>query len=248
MDLSAFWPAVRDEYFAPDGDNARPLADARYREVLLRLNGMTTPCVMHLLNRAVQHLATEEIYLEIGVYRGATLIGALVDNHGVALAVDDRSNGSDDGLDNASEFWRNIGMWDMDGRIAGVARSDVHAFFTTYGTKPDRIVELPPTGMPMPTPDAMVAPPVGVLFLDGNHPDADDCFRSLMECRRLLADTALIVADDMNMDKIHDAVYRFVAEEPRATLLWDRRTPGHMHASWWNGVGVIAWQASMSVG
>lgn len=217
------------------------LLDARpYEAVLRRLHGMTTPSVMHLLNQACRRLEPGEIYLEVGCYRGSTLIGALLDNQAWALAIDDRSNSSHDGLDNASEFWRNVGRAGVVGRVIGVVRANVHDVFSGELLAAD--VETAPYGnVETQTLDAI--PPVGVLMLDGNHADAGETLRSLRECIPYLAPRAVIVMDDANMPKIHEAAHAFVESDARASLLFDRRTPGHQHPSWWNGTIVIGWEA-----
>ena len=241
MNLTAFWPALRRDYtsFEGNGPADGPKDAARYRDIIHRLDAMTTPSVMHALNRAVSLLEPGEIYLEIGCYRGSTLIGAMRGNDAAALAVDDRSNHSPDGLDNAAEFWRNVEAFGVN--VLGVVRADVHQFLAAANTDTPQLLEQCAPGTAAVYCPVQV-PPVGVLFVDGNHQDADDTLATLRGCVPLLAPRAVILMDDANMPKIHEAAHRWVAEEPRARLLFDRRTPHHMHHTFWNGTIAIGWE------
>src|SRR5689334_22420166 len=91
MNLEHFLNTLPDEYYAWSAMSAYPRDPLRYVEVLDHVQGMTTPSTMHLLNYACQHLAPGEVYLETGTWRGATFIGALLDNAARGFAIDDHS-------------------------------------------------------------------------------------------------------------------------------------------------------------
>jgi predicted O-methyltransferase YrrM len=247
MLLHQFTPATL--FHDLDGNSVSPVGgSARYDAVMRSLDAMTTPNVMHLLNSACRLLEPGEIYLEIGCYRGSTLIGALLGNDAHALAVDDRSNGSPDGKDNAAEFWRAVEAWNVETRLYGVVRSDVHAFFRETAAATDEEAG-PPVDVEQQHGNvrrfrysSAWQGIVGVLLLDGNHANSEDTYRSLRECIPLLAKRALIIMDDGNMEKIHTAAARFVETYAQASLILDRRTPGHMHHTFWNGSICIGWE------
>ena len=68
--------------------NTYPRDPLPYVEILERVQGMTTPATMLMLNRAVSCLDVGECYLEVGTWRGATLIGARLGNDARGYAID----------------------------------------------------------------------------------------------------------------------------------------------------------------
>jgi len=62
-----------------------------FDDVTKQVHGMTRPGIMYLLNTAVQMLENDEIYCEIGVFHGLSLISALINNNKTAYAVDNFS-------------------------------------------------------------------------------------------------------------------------------------------------------------
>lgn len=103
MNIRAFAESLPKEYYKWGSFNAMPYDFRRYAEVLDSVQGMTTPSNMHLLNLAVQQLAPDECYLEVGTWRGATLIGALLGNEGFGYAIDNDTMDEHDGDDKSSQ-------------------------------------------------------------------------------------------------------------------------------------------------
>lgn len=69
-------------------DKAEQLKSKLTPEYIKKLDGLSTPKVWHLLNNIV---AQHETYLEVGVFKGSTLMAALYGNNPYAVAVDDFS-------------------------------------------------------------------------------------------------------------------------------------------------------------
>ncbi|HLX38632.1 MAG TPA: hypothetical protein VKR29_12560, partial [Candidatus Binataceae bacterium] len=55
---------------------ARHPDDRRLADVLTEVPGMATENKLMLLNLAVAHLADGEVYVEVGCYKGASIVGA----------------------------------------------------------------------------------------------------------------------------------------------------------------------------
>ena len=64
---------------------ARNPEDRRLKNLLDEIPGMATENKLFLLNRAVAHLSAGEVYVEVGSYRGASVIGAALGNPGAKL-------------------------------------------------------------------------------------------------------------------------------------------------------------------
>lgn len=69
-------------------------------EFITSLDGLSSPKVWHLLNNLV---AQSDTYLEVGVFKGSTLLAALYNNNPYAVAVDNFSMAPD----TRAEFFKN---------------------------------------------------------------------------------------------------------------------------------------------
>ena len=227
MDIRA-WAATLDQGFYGWGSiNAYPRNAARYCAVLDSVQGMTTPSTMHLLNLAVQQLATDECYLEVGTWRGATIIGALLGNDAYGVAIDDDSMNEHDEDERASwEVWlENCAAFGVDTR-ARYINGSVPALY-------DRLHNEFVSGMP----------PVGVYLFDGDKSTEDAAYEGLAGVIPFLSDEALIFVDDANEITIRLAVYRLERAYPdKLVKILDIPTPGNCWPCFWNGIMALAWK------
>jgi len=181
---------------------------------------MTTPSVLQLLSHAVGCLEKGELYLEVGSYRGATLIGAL----------DANPSAKGYAVDNFSEF-------DPSGDGVAILRQNLESFeIGTRVTFTDGDFEEILTGRSFVrnTKDR-----VGVYLYDAAH-DYRSQFMGLLLIRPFLASRAVMIVDDANWDAVAQATDDFVRVEPRCRLEL-RLTPSAGHARFWNGLDVLSW-------
>jgi hypothetical protein len=199
--------------------SVRPKSD-RFAQVLARVPGMTTPSVLQLLNLATGLLGEGEAYCEVGCWRGATLIGALLGRPGcVAHAADDFSQFDPRG-DNEAALGRNLGAFGLAGQVR-FRRQHFEPF----------VRELRGSGVR-----------VGVYLYDGAH-DYRSQLLGLLLAVPLLAERALIVVDDGNFAAVKQATWDFLAAQPPCRLLLELPTPGNGDPSFWNGLYVLGWEA-----
>src|ERR687884_1091618 len=96
----------------PDAETPR---DERFAAVLEEVPGLARPNNLALLNLAARRVAPGETYVEVGAFRGSSLIGALLDNDGVEfVAVDDFSHSGA----SRDELERNLARFGFEGRVA----------------------------------------------------------------------------------------------------------------------------------
>ncbi len=230
MNIRAWAESLPNEFWGWGSVNAYPREPGRYCGVLDTVQGMTTPSTMHLLNLAVQQLGPNECYLEVGTWRGATLIGALLNNHGVGVAIDDDSMNDHDG-DNelSSDVWDlNMFKHNMRDRVTYVSGvvPDIftHTNFTALMLDPVRV-------------------PVGVYLFDGDKSTERAAHEGLSGVLPFLADEALIFVDDANEINIRRAVYKLNRAYPdNVYTLLDIPTPGNCWPCFWNGIMALAWK------
>ena len=217
MDLEAFQAALAG-LFGGDLRADHP-TDRRFRAVLDDVPGMATENKLALLNLAAAHLEPGEAYLEVGSFKGLSLIGAMLGNDGRRFYA----------IENFLEF-------NPDGR----ARAELEANLARWaGPGGARVLEgdcfdLLRTG-------AGLEEPVGVYFYDGAHGRLPH-YLALAVAEPWLADRALVVIDDASWPIVARATDRYVAAHPGYRLLFDLAAEREEDPRWWNGVRVYAFE------
>lgn len=221
MNLRAWANSLDSAFWKWGTFNAYPRFPNPYIEVLEHVQGMTTPSTMQLLNLACRHLGPGECYLEVGTWRGATLIGALLGNDAYGVAIDDDSMDEHDGDDLKSED-----VWDAN--VMG------------FGIGPR--VEYVNGSVPTVWQELGLRTPVGVYLFDGDKSTPDAAYAGLAGVLPFLADEALVVVDDGNEMTIRMAVAQLEREHAgRLYKILDIPTPGNCWPMWWNGLMCLAW-------
>ena len=227
MDIRKWAARIPHEFYTWGGVNAAPWNLHDYRPIVdpaspTFVQGMSTPSNMHLINVGVQCMGPSECYLEVGAWRGRTLIGALLGNDAFGIAIDDDSmNEHDEDKRSSQDVWHeNVARFGMTERTEYVNGS-VPAVWATLGLRT----------------------PVGVYLFDGDKSTAAAAYDGLAGVVPFLADEALIIVDDANEITIRMAVDKFERAHPtQAFKIIDIPTPGNCWPMFWNGVLALAWR------
>lgn len=217
MDTAAF--AARLPGCFPGGDllAGAPL-DRRFGKVVESIDGMSTEHSLTLLNLAASLLGPDETYLEVGSYRGRSLVGAALDQaHDRFVAIE---NFREFGLDPAeSERLLRAALrdWGIAERVS-FRRGDAFRLL----------------------PRGVVDRPVGVYFYDGAHSRLAQ-YLGLGLAEPLLADEALVVVDDSSWPQVEKSTQRYVDRHPGYRLLFDLPAERPEDPRWCNGVTAYAW-------
>jgi protein O-GlcNAc transferase len=197
--------------------SVRPKSQA-FNPVLSQVYGMTTANVLQLLNLAVGLLEEGETYLEVGCFRGATLIGALLGHPDRrAYAVDNFSEFDPEG-ENARFLSNNLARFGLQNQVhfENIGFEECFLQWRTRSLK------------------------AGVYLYDGAH-DYRSQLMGLHMAVPLLAERAVLVIDDGNFPPVKQATWDFVAARSECRMLFDLPTPANCHPSFWNGVLVVTW-------
>ena len=224
MNIRAWADSLPKHFFAWGSVNAYPRNAERFCAVMDSVQGMTTPSNMLMLNLAVQCMKPGEIYLEVGTWRGATLIGALLDNKkATGFAIDNDTMNDHDGDDRSSQD-----VWRENLERFGLA----HQAFYIDGSVPE-VWSRP----------GLAHNPVGVYFFDGDKSTPEAAYDGLAGVLPFLADEALILIDDANEMNIALAAAKLERENPKQLmrLLW-LPTPGNCWTCFWDGVMALAFK------
>lgn len=220
MHIDRFVTSLPTEFYAWGTMSAYPRDSRRYVNVCADVQGMSTPSNLHFLNLAVRQLARGECYLEVGTWRGLTLIGALLGNRAHGYAIDNSTmvEHNKDGRQSADVWEENVSKYGMASR-ASYIDGEVPAIFS-----------------------ALHIPPVGVYFFDGDKSTPQAAYDGLMGVVPYLAKTAAIIVDDANTPQVREAAFWFCYNyRDKAVKLLDIPTPSNCWASFWNGVLLIGW-------
>jgi protein O-GlcNAc transferase len=214
LDIDRFEPALHalfDEFPVSSHPNGR-----RFTRILDEVPGLTRENNLALLNLAASMLEPDESYIEVGTYRGTSLIGAMV--------------GNDDGdfvaIDNFS--------------MEGSSRKRLEENLKHFALEAPTIIEgdafeLVPAG-------ALAGKSVGVYYWDEGH-TYEKQLDGLRMIEPWLADRALLIVDDTDWEDVERATRDYLEQQPNARLLvWiPGKDNGYPH--WWEGVKVLAWEA-----
>jgi len=175
----------------------------------LALEGLSSPAVRHLLNNLCA--PADVNYLEVGTYKGSTLVAASYGNPGRFTAVDDFSEFGHMGPRETFDVVRK--------------EFEPHCRFTFLEADcwSSALRRRVPSG-------------INVYFYDGPH-RFDDQYRAFTHFDPVFADTFIAVVDDWNTATVREATRKAFADLGYRTLhereLFTKRW---MRDRWWNGL------------
>ncbi len=189
---------------------SRHPADRSLSHILGEIPGMATENKLALLNSAVAALDRGEVYVEVGCYKGASIVGAATGNADARIFACDNFSQFDGA---ASALRRALDARTAPGQVT-FHDLDFREFFAAAPWRPSRI---------------------GAYFYDGGHSFRDQ-YDGVALALPHLADDAVIIIDDTNK-RAARAAGRLVARAVFGLeLILDLRTAGNHSPTWWNGI------------
>jgi predicted O-methyltransferase YrrM len=184
---------------------------SRFEAILDDVPGLAKPNNLALLNVAARCLEPGEHYVEVGTFRGTSLIAAMQGNEdGLFVAVDNWSMG--DG--SSEQLVSNLDRYKLRATII-----DGDAFETLR------------RGIPS---------PVGVYYYDNGH-EYEQQLDGMRLAEPYLASPALVIVDDTDWEQVERAVDDYLAAQPRATEIYKVEGKDRGHPEWWEGMRVVRW-------
>jgi predicted O-methyltransferase YrrM len=192
--------------------SSHPL-DRKLAPVLETVEGMATENKLRLLNFACSLLPREGLYMEVGTWKGATLVGALLGNSCRGIAIDDFSQ--------------------FEGTRAAVETS-----LASFGLR-DRVALIEGDYLAESVLAQLTPRSVDVYFYDGGHTYSDQ-FNALWRYERFLKDDAVVIVDDTSIGHVRRANRDFgFLHSNEWSLKFDIPSPYPKEPCWWNGVQVF---------
>jgi protein O-GlcNAc transferase len=206
-------PALFDDFPASPEPRGR-----RFDDVLEAVPGLAKENNLALVNLAASLVPAGESYVEVGTFRGTSLISALRGNDGLdAVAIDDFSfeEASRERLD------ANLRQFGLEGR-ATILEGDFEEVLAS---------------------GALGHRSVSVYYYYAGH-TYEQQLAGLRLIEPHLADEALLIVDDSDWERVERADRDYLASQPRARMLFDIPGGDRGLEHWWYGVHVLAWQRS----
>lgn len=222
MHFDAFLDRCRAQW--PEFSDPRRLArsthpaDRSLKHILAEIPAMATENKLRLLNCAVAALdaGAGEIYVEVGCYQGASLVGAATGNPRARIFACDNFTQFDGAAD---ALRRTLDARTAPGQVA-FFDMDFRDFLRAAPFAPARI---------------------GAYFYDGGHSFADQ-YDGVALAIPHLADDAIVIIDDTNKRAARAANNLIARALPGFELILDLRTPRNHSPTWWNGVQVFRYR------
>ncbi|SRR5579875_356413 len=214
MDFAAFLSDCRVQW--PEFDDPPALArsthpaDRRLAGWPGKIPGMATENKLMLLNLAVARLGANEVYVEVGCYRGLSLVSAAAGNPAAQIYA----------CDNFSQFKSSADQLRR-ALAEHTPPGQVHFFDLEFRKF---LIDAP-----------WRPAKIGVYFYDGGHSFADQ-YDGLRYALPSLADGALVIVDDTNKRNVRSANRLFAREIEGFEPVLDLRTPRNHSPTWWNGI------------
>ena len=192
--------------------------DKRFVDVLEHVQGLARPNNLALLNLAARCVGPSESYVEVGAFRGSSLIGAMLGNDDVDfVAIDDFSRG-------------------------GSSRDELEANLARFGLA-DRARILEGDAFEILRNGGLGSRPVGVYYYDAAH-TYEQQLEGLLLAEPYLAADALLIVDDTDWDFVEAAVGDYLARRPNVRSLVRIEGKDGGNPWWWEGVQVLEWQSA----
>jgi protein O-GlcNAc transferase len=202
-------PQLFDDY--PRSEHPR---DRSFAPILADVGGLARENNLALLNLAASLLDAGESYVEVGSFKGLSLIAAMLGNTGDFVGIDNFS------LDGGKRAW-------------------LEANLRRYGLAGHTILE--GDAFTLLSRRALGNRRVGVYYYDAAH-DYKSQVRGLRLIEPYLVPGALLIVDDTDWDQVARAIRDYLPGQLRAELLVKLDGKDLGQPWWWEGVQVLRWR------
>jgi predicted O-methyltransferase YrrM len=204
-------PQLFDDY--PRSEHPR---DRRFQPIADEVENLACENNLALLNLAASCLDSDEAYVEVGVFHGASLIASMLGNVGKRFV----------GIDSLA--------------FRDVSLEKVEANLARYGLDMPEIMvgdafELVPGG-------ALSETRIGVWYYDAAH-SFEAQVEGLRIAESHLVAGALVIVDDTDWEDVERAMDAYLAEQPRARRILTIEGKTRGAPQWWEGMQVLVWDA-----
>ena len=184
------------------------------KNALLKIDSMSTYAIGHLVNQICKCLSENQIYLNIGCWKGFTLISGMINTSCKVIGVDNFSQF--DGPKN--EFYLNFEKY-QNKQKHSFFDEDYKVFFKNFEKKNQKI---------------------GFYYYDGEHSYKNQ-YENLDIADNFLDKGSIVLIDDINFIDVEKGTKDFLNKtHSEYKVLKEIKTANnHCHPSFWNGIMIL---------
>jgi predicted O-methyltransferase YrrM len=212
MDVDGFLPALENAF--DDFPRSEHPRDRRFAEVLEAVPGLARENNLALLNVAASLLEPGESYVEVGTYKGTSLIAAMLGNEGDFAGIDNFS-------------------------FSDGSREELAANLQRFGCTQAEIFE--GDAFELLRKGVLAGRRIGVYYYDNGH-EYEQHLDGLRLVEPHVVSPALLIVDDSDWEKVSRATADYLEGQPRARLLLEIDGNTRGQPWWWEGVQVLRWE------
>ena len=192
----------------------KDVENIKLKNALLKVDSMSTYAVGHLVNQICQQLSEKQIYLNIGCWKGFTLISGMIDTSCKVIGVDNFSQF--DGP--KKEFYFNFKRFQNEQKHF-FYNEDYKVFFKKFEKKSEKIA---------------------FYYYDGEHSYKNQ-LENLEIADNFLDKGSIVLIDDINFSEVERGTKDFLSKTKSSyKILKEIKTANnHCHPSFWNGIMIL---------
>ena len=185
--------------------------DSTLKKELLKIESMSTYAIGYIINKICQQLGNDENYVNIGVWKGFSLIAGMLNTSCSVYGNDNFSQ-----FDGPKEEFKKKFDLLKDQNKHFFYECDYKDFFKEY----DKLKKS-----------------ISFYYYDGEH-SYKNHFENLIIAKNYFKSGTIILVDDINFPQVDAATKDFISQYPKDyKILKDIKTANnHCHPSYWNGL------------
>jgi predicted O-methyltransferase YrrM len=207
-----------------DFPNSERPGGRRFDDIIATVPNLSTENNLALLNLAASFLSSEESYVEVGSFLGASLIGAMRGNEGKDFVAIDR-------------FESTAQPFSSSGSL--VSRGAFDANLNRFGAMGAAVIE--GDAFDVLESSQLQGRRVGVFFWDADHTHEGQ-LRGLRDIEPHLAPGALLIIDNADSPAVITGVDEWLLEQPDAHLALEIAGRRRNHPWWHDGIRILRWK------
>ena len=187
--------------------------DLDLRKELIKIDSMSTYAIGYLINRICKNLSKNQVYLNIGCWKGFSLVAGMINTECKVIGVDNFSQFTgpkNDFLKNFENSKKNNHFF---------FEQDYEKYFESLNHTKDKF---------------------DFYFYDGEH-SYDNQFKNLEVADKFLNIGSIILIDDINFDDVYQGTLDFINKtKSKFKIIKEIKTANnHCHPSFWNGIMIL---------
>ena len=187
--------------------------DLDLRKELIKIDSMSTYAIGYLINRICKNLSKNQVYLNIGCWKGFSLVAGMINTECKVIGVDNFSQFTgpkNDFLKNFKNLKKNNHLF---------FEQDYKKYFESLDHAKDKF---------------------DFYFYDGEH-SYDNQFKNLEIADNFLNVGSLVLIDDINFDEVYEGTLDFINKtKSKFKIIKEIKTANnHCHPSFWNGIMIL---------